>query len=324
MKTKLLFPAAFAALALLSCNRETAPAEDGQPVRIHVSIAGTGTTRATGVTAASETHVSNLQLFVFNGDKLEDYVDAGSATSVQLTATSGSRTLWAIVNAAPITGISKPSDLSGKTSLLSDNAPDALVMAGSVTQNLQDKASITIPVTRIVAKVAVNKISTDFQNALASETLTIDGIYLINVAGDNDYAGSKTPSQWFNKLGHTDSGVNALLYDSVSKTVRNGSPYQTAHTFYPYPNPTTTTSHEGTWSTRHTMLVVEVTLQGQKGYYPIEMPVLERNKTYIIEELILKHRPGDKPYEPIETGDASVTITVHPWEQGQLWTKLEL
>ena len=324
MKTKLLFPAAFAALALLSCNRETAPSEDGQPVRIHVSIAGTGTTRATGVTAASETHVSNLQLFVFNGDKLEDYVDAGSATSVQLTATSGSRTLWAIVNAAPITGISKPSDLSGKTSLLSDNAPDALVMAGSVTQNLQDNASITIPVTRIVAKVAVNKISTDFQNALASETLTIDGIYLINVAGDNDYAGSKTPSQWFNKLGHTDSGVNALLYDSVSKTVRNGSPYQTAHTFYPYPNPTTTTSHEGTWSTRHTMLVVEVTLQGQKGYYPIEMPVLERNKTYIIEELILKHRPGDKPYQPIETGDASVTITVQPWEQGQLWTKLEL
>jgi hypothetical protein len=324
MKTKLLFPAALAALALLSCNRETVPAEDGQPVRINVSIVGTAPTRATGASATNESHVSNLQLFVFNGDNLEDYVDAGSATSVQLTATSGERTLWAVVNAAPITGISKPSDLSGKTSLLSENAPNALVMAGSVTQNLQDNATITIPVTRIVAKVAVNKISTDFQNALASETLTIDGIYLINVAADNNYAGNKTPEQWVNKLGHTDSGVDALLYDSVNKTVRNNSPYQTAHTFYPYPNPTTATSHEGTWSIRHSMLVVEVTLQGQKGYYPIEMPVLERNKTYIIEELILKHRPGDKPYKPIETGDASVTVTVQTWEQGQLWTKLEL
>ena len=324
MKTTLLIPAAFAALVLVSCNRETAPTGDGQPVRIQVSITGTAPTRATGVTATNESRVANLQLFVFNGDKLEDYVDAGSATSVQLTATSGERTLWAVVNATPITGVTKPSDLSGKTSLLSDNAANALVMAGSVTENLQDKATITIPVTRFVSKVAVSQITTEFQNALATEAVTIDGIYLITVAADNNYAGNKTPSQWVNKLGHTDSGVDGLLYDAVNKSVGNNSPYQTQHVFYPYPNPTTAESFEGSWSPRHTMLVVEVTLQNEKGYYPIELPVLERNKTYVIEKLVLKHRPGDKPYKPIETGDASVTISVQPWEQGQLWTKLEL
>ena len=64
------------------------------------------------------------------------------------------------------------------------------------------------------------------------------------------------------------------------------------------------------------MLVVEVTFQGKKGYYPVELPVLERNKTYVIDELVVKHRPGDKPYKPLETGDATVQITVNDWETG--------
>ena len=72
------------------------------------------------------------------------------------------------------------------------------------------------------------------------------------------------------------------------------------------------------------MLVVEVTLQGKKGYYPLELPVLERNKTYIINELILKHRPGDVPYKPIETGDAAVNLSVRDWESGELWTTYTL
>ena len=64
------------------------------------------------------------------------------------------------------------------------------------------------------------------------------------------------------------------------------------------------------------MLVVEVTFQGKKGYYPIELPVLERNKTYVIDELVVKHRPGEEPYKPLETGDATVQITVNDWETG--------
>lgn len=324
MKAHLYFLTALAVAALLSCNREPEPSRDGQPVHINVRITGTSPTRATGVTAANESKVSGLQLFVFNGDKLEDYLDAGSATSVQLTATSGERTLWAVVNAPAITGVSKPSDLQSKTTLLSENATDALVMAGSVTEDLRDQATVTIPVTRMVSKVTVKEIATDFQNALAGEALTIGSIYLINVAADNNYAGNKTPAQWGNKLRHEDASLDPLLYDQVGATVTNSSSHKTEHVFYPYPNPTTAASHESGWSVRHTMLVVEVTLQGTKGYYPVELPVLERNKTYTIEKLVLRHRPGTEPYKPIETGDGTVTISVQPWETGQLWNKLEL
>jgi hypothetical protein len=32
--------------------------------------------------------------------------------------------------------------------------------------------------------------------------------------------------------------------------------------------------------------------------------------------MVIRHRPGDVPYKPIETGDATVQITVNDWELG--------
>ncbi len=323
MRKQLLISAAFAALALVSCNREPAPA-DSRPIQVTVSIQGAAATRVTSAASSDESKVNNLQLFVFNGNALEDYVNAGAETTVQLTASSGNRTIWALVNAPEAGNIQTVSQLESTVSRLADNARDSFVMTGAETKVLQDNGNITIPVRRIVSKVSVKKISTAFQNSLASETLTLNGIYLINVAGDYSLSGGGTPSLWLNKLKYTSTDGNALLYDAVQASVRNGSPYETEHAFYPYPNPTAAETYAATWSARHTMLVVEVTLQGKKGYYPVELPVLERNKTYTINELVLKHRPGDVPYKPLETGDATVSITVNDWETGQLWTTLIL
>ena len=323
MKKNLFLSAAFAALALVSCNREPAPA-DSRPIEVTVTVQEAASTRVTSVTSSNESKVNSLQLFIFNGENLEDYVNAGAATSVQLTATSGSRTIWALVNAPETKNIQTVSQLASAITQLKDNAKDSFVMTGSESKVLEDKGNVTVGVKRIVSKVSVKKISTNFQNSLATETLTINGIYLINVAGNNNFAVSGTPTLWLNKLQYTSTDSNALLYDAVNATVKNGTPYNQEHAFYPYPNPTEAETYADTWSVRHTMLVVEVTLQNKKGYYPVELPVLERNKTYTINELILKHRPGDVPYKPIETGDATVSITVNEWESGQLWEKYEL
>ena len=315
MRTPIYLCAALAALALASCNREAAPT-DGTPVEVNVTILGTAPTRATGVTYDNESKVGNLQVYVFKDGKLEDYRDAGASMTAQLTATSGQRNVWALVNASPMADIKTEQELATKASQLSDNATDSFVMTGSTTQVLTDGGTVEIKVKRIVSKVSIRKISSGFQYSLADEPLTIDGIYLINVAADNNYAVDGTPSKWVNQLGHKDNGYDALLYDAVNATVRKNVPYTVEHAFYPYPNPVTEESHEATWKPRHTMLVVEVTFEGKKGYYPYELPVLERNKTYIIEELVVTHRPGDLPYEPIQTGEATIQVTVNDWETG--------
>ena len=316
MKTHSIVFAALAALTFCSCDREKA-VPDGKPVEVNVTILGTGpSTRATAVTYADESKVNNLQVYVFNDGKLEDYRNAGEAMTAQLTATSGKRTVWALVNAPAMDDVTTENALKAKVSLLADNATDGFVMSGSVSQELKDGGTVSVTVRRIVSRVSVKKISTAFQYALASESVTIDGIYLVNVAADNNYAADGTPSTWVNKLGHQDSTFDKYLYDKVGATASNSKTYETEHVFYPYPNPTENDTYDATWAPRHTLLVVEVTFQGKKGYYPVVLPVLERNKTYVIEELVLKHRPGDLPYKPLETGDATVQITVNDWEVG--------
>lgn len=314
MKTTPFLTAALALLAALSCNREQHPAE-GKPVEVTVSIQGSGT-RATDVTYADESKVGSLQVFVFNGGKLEDYQDAGEALTTQVAATSGERTVWAVVNAPSLSGITSETELKSGISHLSENKKTAFVMCGSTTQELTDGGSVSVVVRRLVSRVSVEKITTDYKYSLAQENLTVHGIYLINVAGDITYDATGTPDSWVNQLGHKDAAYDALLYDAVDATVNNQTPYTKEHVFYPYPNPTEKASYEDEWTPRHTMLVVEVTFEGKKGYYPVELPILERNKTYFINELKLTHRPGDKPYKPIETGEAVVQITVSDWEVG--------
>lgn len=315
MKTHFLFSAALAAMTLLSCERESIYTES-KPVEVNVTIRGTAPTRATSVSYSNESKVGNLQVFVFNDGKLENYQNAGETMTAQLTATSGQRTIWALVNAPTLDKVTTENELKTTVSKLSDNKTDAFVMVGSTSKELKDQLTIPITVKRLVSRVSVKKISTDFQLALASDSISIDGIYLINVAGDNTYAADGTPGTWVNRLKHEDGSYDALLYDKVSAVVENKKAYEKEHVFYPYPNLTDKVTYEDTWEPRHTMLVIEVTFQGKKGYYPVPLPILERNKTYVIDEVILRHLPNDKPYKPLETGDATVQITVNEWEVG--------
>ena len=323
MKVPYFFSAVLAALTLLSCERESIDSEN-KPVEVNVTILSTAPTRVTAVKNANESKVKNLQVYVFNNGKLEDYQDAGAAMTAQLTATSGLRTVWALVNAPTLKNLTTESELKKEVSKLSDNKPDALVMVGSTSLELKDKLTVPITVKRFVSRVSIKKISTDFQLALASESVSIEGIYLINVAGDNTYASNGTPSTWVNQLKHKDSNYDALLYDKVTATVNNNKAYEKEHVFYPYPNPTVQDTYDASWAPRHTILVVEVTFQNKKGYYPVVLPVLERNKTYVIDEMILRHLPNDDPYKPLETGDASVQISVNEWEIGLNMGKITL
>ena len=323
MKIPYFFSAVLTALTLLSCERESIDSKN-KPVEVNVTILGTAPTRATSVKYANESKVKNLQVYVFNNGKLEDYQNAGAAMTAQLTATSGLRTVWALVNAPTLKNLTTESELKEKVSKLSDNKPDAFVMVGSTSLELKDKLTVPITVKRFVSRVSIKKISTDFQLALASESVSIEGIYLINVAGDNTYAANGTPSTWVNQLKHKDSDYDALLYDKVTATVNNNKAYEKEHVFYPYPNPTEQDTYDASWSPRHSILVVEVTFQNKKGYYPVVLPVLERNKTYVIDEMILRHLPNDDPYKPLETGDASVQISVNEWEIGLNMGKVTL
>lgn len=315
--------AASAALAACLAGCNAAPVAENPEenlIRTTVSIAGSPGTRATGVTASMEDNIQNLQIFVFDetGNK-EYYLDAGSSKTGEIVTKEGKKTVTAIVNAPSMGDISTRTALMTKSSLLSDNSLGAMVMTGEVEAVLTDGGHISIPVTRIISKVMIKKITSGFTSSSnASKSFKIKSIYLINVAGDNTYAASSEPTVWYNKLanGQNDPGCRSfpLLADPVEEDLAYKASYTKDHSFYCYPNLIGTESFASTWSPRHTMLVVDALLGGSQTYYPIELPVIGRNKCIIIEELVITKKGSDYPYIPVRDGSCDVSVEVVPWD----------
>lgn len=329
MKRILFFCAAAAALALASCTKEPGLSDgtDGKSIEVTVTIQGTPGTRALNTTYADEAKVNTLQVFVFNSNDREAYRTVTGAMSALVPATSGERTVWAVVNAPDLSSVMTLSGLKDAVSTLSDNSRDNFVMTGESTLELTDGGNVPITVKRIVARVSVAKISTDLKDYREKYSVAIQGIYMINVAGDSKYDVGGEPASWVNKLSHADIAYDALLYDSVSGvTISNGHSYEVEHAFYPYPNihpaENETQTFAPEWSPRGSILVIEATMYeedgttGHHGYYPIVLPAIARNKTYIIEEVCITRLPGSDPFKPIETGETKVTISVADWELG--------
>ncbi len=389
MKKHFLFFLSLALVAAVSCNKEggsavPSKAGDGSPVEVTVSIRGSRSTKAVEPTYANESKVNNLQLFVFNGDKLEAHRSVNNSIMALVPATAGERTVWAVVNAPDLYSALNVSEedpmtlpkLKAAVSNLSDNAVNGFVMTGDVTQELVDGGNVAINVKRIVSRVSINKVSASLKDYREPYQVRLEGIYLINVAGNISYDQSLAASSWANPLGHVDASFDDLLYDNLvaadpadavivknnvyekegvvlkeheaytpesiavgqyvladGVTMTKDNAYYKEHVFYPYPNKFGTNdgetqNYDSVWSPRGTILVLEATLITDRdededgnideihGYYPLVLPVLERNKTYTIDEVRITRLPGDVPYKPIETGESQVTITVHDWELG--------
>lgn len=332
MKKYLVFAAA-AVLGLVACNKnpEVVTPSEGKKVDVTVSIQGAPSmTKATGTTYANESKVNNLQVFVFNGEQLEGHNSVNEKLQAVVAATAGQRSIWAIVN-APVDLYSTlggdamtRSALVSAATALSQNALDSFVMTGSVDQEVVDGGNVAIDVRRIVSRVSVGKISCEPKEYLDNFRIQLNGIYMINVTGDTAYGSDGNPSLWVNQMGHNDAAYDVLLadmFDTEAVEVTPNAPHEVEHAFYPYPNVIGDPSHADSWNPRNSMLVIEATAvfddgTTQHGWYPIDLPALERNKTYIIDEVKISRYPGDKPYEPIATGETQVTITVHDWELG--------
>lgn len=331
MKKQLLIMAILS-MTLCACNKETEcrTCKEGRPVEVTVQINGTTMTKSTGNTYANESKVNNLQIMAFNaaGD-LESYIakdkeELTNELSVKLVASSGEKTVWALVNAPSLGEVQTLEALESTVSALSDNDLDNFVMTGFTEEVFSDGAVVGITVKRLVARVSIAKISTEFPDtpAYQGKTLSIKGIYMLNVPSGVNYALNEAPAQWYNKLSHADEEADKYLYDGLDMNLDNNSSYDVEHAYYPYPNSVDNSVKNidevdrETWSPRRSILCIEVEYDGKTGYYPLEMPVIERNKTYSIEEVVLRRSPADVPYDPIETGEATLSITVSDWEVG--------
>ena len=271
------------------------------------------------LSGADETGIKSYQVFLFNENGVvEDYVNQASS-DITLDCTTGDKTVIVLANAPDLGDVVDMEMLSTKTSLLSDNAPDALVMEGR--QNVKilssDGAYISVAVARKVARVelASLKLAIDMPQ-YNSLPFKVQSVYLINVPAEMPYFNYVESSLWYNKSGYVQEDYNDLIYDDMEDfEITAETPYTAQNVFYCYPNKIPQDSFEAEWCPRNTRLVVEATLGDEKYYYPVKLPKLEHNMRYEVNLVIT--RPGlPTPDSNFKKFDADFNITVSEWIQG--------
>lgn len=334
---KIIFSALAAALCLTACDQsnfnttEINPLPNGARgtdiVTVTVDVHGNMPTKATsGVSATNEAKLNSLQLFVFDSaGEIETY-QKGVVSTFTMNISTGKKDFIVLANCPDLGSTPTKNELLAVTSKLENNTTSSFEMVGTKSTDITGKTSVSVELKRLVSKVSIQKITPAFSSPyLAGQEFKVQGIYLTNVVGSNNYAANATSFTWFNKLQKDASNPAAsITQDAVSQVITASSPYTVAHTFYCYPNPTSTDAQTATWSERHTRLVVEATLGGQVCYYPIVLPAIERNKTYTISNLIISKKGSEHPWEDIKTADIDYTISVSDWETGQNLGNIEI
>lgn len=307
---KIMFCIAAAAVTLAACTKEADKnpqmnVKEGEPIELTVTLGSDIVeSKATGVTADNEVKVNSLQVFVFRGDDLDAYGTAANATEVTISCTAGERTIYALVNAPDYSEISSMAVLKATVSKLSNNSLKSLEMVGSKVVSLPQAGKVSIDVKRVASRIVLKKVSRKLTSAALQKLgVTINALYLVNVAGSTSYDLTAATTLWHND-GKYNSELAALNYDALSASVAEGASYTTEHVFYCYPNDN---------AEQTTRLVMEMTIGPAKYYYPINMPALESNKSYIIEDLVITRPGSDDPDQPVSFADATFSVNVVDW-----------
>ncbi len=307
-------------LLLGGCHRAAPPGPGN--VEVVFSVLGEAT-RGTGT--AGEAAVDSWTLLLYRDGRLVEAGTSSSGSAIRKTLPAGGYTAFAVVNPPPSfdpAGFPDPGALAGAESALGDNAPGRLVMAGSrsVTVPVPDGSVQRIGVDRLVCKAGIRKVSVQFTDpGLAARPFRLKGIYLTNCYGKSRYGSDWTAegilsdaSAWYNRMGfHSEAGVDGLLAETgLDIPVTADRPHTQEHVFYYYPNPLPASldTRSGTWARRRTRLVLEAQIGDRTYYYPVTLPESQRNRTYLIEEAVIRSLGSLDP-ERDEPGALDITFS---------------
>ena len=254
--------------------------------------------RTKALSAGQEEQVNNVQVYVFdadNGNRLESFYN-GASTVPTLRLSQGSKVFKVLVNSkADSSKVSSLQDLQSALSDFSDNTSSNFVMSGEASVSIPATTSVEITVSRLVAKVVLSKITTNFTAPVYdSLAFRLDSIYLTNVAQKCRFYDAYTPDSWNKGYALTGDCVNAAVSDNV---------YSAAHTFYAYPNGTATP----------TRLVIKATLGNTTYYYPVDLGELQSNKVYTVTNIEITRPGSDSEDKPVVSSEMSFSVKVAGW-----------
>ena len=362
MKQTFLFLAS--AVLLAACTQSPAPnkdlsAENGLgTLRVTLSDPSAGTKALQST--FRESAINSLQVFVFDQesgkretDRYESPVrDANGTYSMTLTTLTGTKQVWAVVNAPRVSGIPDVETLRKSLSDLADNSPVSLVMSGwktgvEVLENDPNASGALEPshadigVRRLGARIALQGVTVDFTGTeLEGARFTIKALYLKNVLGKarlgqdscEEPIEKGLAANWYNLFRQSavtaaPAAIQALTLDSALSLECNtaGTSRELGYAWYVYPNPTTSADDHtaGNDLPRMTRLVLQAHLSGtavggsldEDCWYVFSLPDIQGNHIYNVSDIriTLRGKPDDDDDTTTTSGKLSASVEVQDW-----------
>ena len=343
-------PVLLAALALAAaCNKTNVSpevAENAKCGTIEFNISTSEATKAiTQYTTVQsyEKVVKSVQVLVFGEDgKINNYLN-GTSLSGSISTTTGSKTIWAVINGPDLSTTGSLTSMQGTIldlSLNGTSADGSFVMAGNgnCTVSATSTVNCAISAKRFLSRIALVSITNNLPASYGP--LLVNRVFLSNVVGGIAATGDYIPGcRYVNKNGRADKdprsesdiiGTNGneatcpeLTFSSRNLQIQNAQTNTPSKPIllYAYPNECTTEPNgfQSSYEPRKTVLVVEASIQNHVYYYPVVMKDgIGRNKLYSIG-LTVTALGSDDPEEVIEKGSASFSITVADWENDAVY-----
>ena len=254
--------------------------------------------------------VSNLDLCAFGeDDMLETYVrQEGESLTASLRKNTG-LSYWLVANAREglLDNRENEDQFRDTKVFLADSGRDDFLLVGSGTGCFTGRTEKQLNMDRRVCKVSIGKMTPSFltNTYLADSHVTLDKVWLINASGSVKLSGEASQEDMLN-VGKMDANLSEKLTDllvaSPELNLVDASPIDLALSFYCCPNPA-----------ENTRLVLELTIAGQKNYYPITLPAMRCNYEYCADEVELLGWGSASPDVPVDRKTMRWAVTVNPW-----------
>ena len=284
---KKLICVAIIALAAVACSKEEAAKEvsSTEKATIHLCVSPyeivTKNTDADHGKNKFLDSVRRIDVFVFReSGALESYkhfdrIAGMNLSDLPIDATLGNKTVYVLANAKQTswTGVVRESNLLSLAVSLKDETLANFTMAAKTTVNLQDNQTVNVVLKKLVAKVVVNGIKTNFAGGPYEGIKLRDcRLYLTNISGSKTYMGENPSTKvTLNAGGYSADDyagclMTALFSEGVPGLIGDAG-YSTTHHFYCYENMLETE----TSTDKFTRLVLEANLDGTVYYYPVDI-----------------------------------------------------
>ena len=317
---------AVTALSLGSCTKEASvPVPQAPVLKEGESLASFRVTHPVDRMSVSGSGdgIASLDLLVFRSSDglLAARERATDETEISVAVTSGSPMDWYVIANAPSGTFSPFSDkasfLAALTSL--DQTGTTMVMhASGTTTFTPSTGTVDATLYRYASKVTVRDISVPWLESFATApTCSVAAVGLVNVVGTTPWSSTPTAgSSWYNRSSFDatlSSDMKEMLFWEGSVTVTPGSAATVGKSFYAMPNPLSGGDYGSPWSARGTRIALELLIGGAANWYTIDLPAMEGNRHYVVNEVVIRGPGATAPDQPLDRSLVTFGVDILDW-----------